>query len=101
MGARLIISNNQVKQVLESYGKTHGKGRRSKVRRPAGDKPSAPIQAARQVIGSVPEVREDRIKELKESIRTGHYDRSGEDIAKKMISRSLVDSLLGQAEEED
>lgn len=101
MGALLIISNNQVKQVLESYGKSRSKGKRSKVRRPAGDKPVAPIQAARQVIGSVPEVREDRIKELKESIRAGQYDRSGEDIAKKMISRSLVDSLLGQTDEED
>lgn len=97
----MIISNKQVKQVLESYGK--GKGTpSSEPRHPVpgkGSKDEAPIREARKVIGDAPEVREDRIKELKESIKKGDYDRSGEEIANKMIARSLVDSLLGHEEE--
>lgn len=97
----MIISKQQVKQVLESYGK--GKGTPSskprEERKVQGAKDEAPIREARKVIGNAPEVREDRIRELKDSIKKGCYDRSGEEIANKMIARSLVDSLLGHDKE--
>ena len=92
----MIISNKQVQQVLESFGKRKfTRGNKQKALS-LSDKESKPIEAARIVIGSSPEVREDRVKELKESISNDRYDRSGEEIADKMISRSLVDSILGE-----
>jgi negative regulator of flagellin synthesis FlgM len=96
----MIISNKQVQQVLESFGKRNSsKDNKQKPHPlPLPNKTSKPVEAARMVIGSAPEVREDRVKELKDSINRNQYDRSGEEIADKMISRSLVDSILGESE---
>jgi len=97
----MIISNKQVQQVLESFGKRKSSKDNKQKAHPLTDKESQPIEAARMVIGSSPEVREDRVKELKESINNDRYDRSGEEIADKMISRSLVDSILGETPDAD
>lgn len=97
----MIISNNQVKQVLEAYNKSDGDstGRNDKKRSGPETSDSSPVTAARQVIGKAPEVREERIKELKDSIRAGHYERTAEEIANKMISRSVVDTILSRDKE--
>lgn len=97
----MIISNKQVQQVLESFGKRKPSKENKQKTHPLPDRESKPIEAARIVIGSSPEVREDRVKELKDSINADQYDRSGEEIADKMISRSLVDSILGEKPDAD
>lgn len=97
----MIISNKQVHQVLESFGKRKPNKNNKQKAHPLPDKESKPVEAARLVIGSSPEVREDRVKELRESICNDRYDRSGEEIADKMISRSLVDSILGETLDAD
>lgn len=51
--------------------------------------------AKEQVLKS-PEVRADKILELKERIAQGNYQVSGNDIAAKIIGRSLVDELTGR-----
>ncbi|MFA5183085.1 MAG: flagellar biosynthesis anti-sigma factor FlgM [Syntrophales bacterium] len=45
----------------------------------------------RGIINNLPEVREDKVQELKAQIENGTYEVSSEDIAKKMISESLID----------
>lgn len=97
----MIISNRQVHQVLESFGKRKSNKDKKQKAHPLPNKENNPIEAARIVIGSSPEVREDRVKELRESISNDRYDRSGEEIADKMISRSLVDSILGETPDAD
>ncbi len=48
-----------------------------------------------QVLKS-PEVRAERINELKKQIQDGNYQVSSNEIALKMISRSLADELAGR-----
>ena len=48
-----------------------------------------------QVLKS-PEVRADKIGELKKQIQDGKYQVSAGEIAQKMIGRSLADELLSQ-----
>ncbi len=51
--------------------------------------------AKEQVLKS-PAVRADKIHELKRKIEEGNYQVSGNDVAAKMIDRSLVDELTGR-----
>lgn len=51
--------------------------------------------AKEQVLKS-PAVRADKIHELKKQIEEGNYQVSGDEVAAKMIGRSLVDELTGR-----
>ncbi len=51
--------------------------------------------AKEQVLKS-PEVRADKIRELKRKIEEGNYQVSGDEVATKIIGRSLVDELTGR-----
>lgn len=51
--------------------------------------------AKEQVLKS-PEVRADKIRELKKQIEEGNYQVSWDEVAEKMIGRSLVDELTGR-----
>jgi negative regulator of flagellin synthesis FlgM len=44
-------------------------------------------QIAKQVIARVPDVREEKIKEIKEKMNAGTYDISMQDVADKLIER--------------
>ena len=49
-------------------------------------------QVAMQAFKELPEVREDRVSEIKEQIKDGTYKPSSEDIAKKLLeSLSSID----------
>ncbi len=48
------------------------------------------IQQAEKAIEELPDVREEKIRDLQEQIETGKYDVSGEKIAGKMISESIM-----------
>lgn len=45
----------------------------------------------RGIINNLPDIREDKVQELKTQIGNGTYEVNSEDIAKKMISESLID----------
>lgn len=51
------------------------------------------IQQAEKTIKELPDVREEKVRELQDQIETGKYDVSGEKIAEKMISESLLDTM--------
>lgn len=90
-----MISVQQVQHVLKAYAQ-------QKAVEPAWERSGqAPFTAGNQelqelkrLVSQIPEVREERVEALKRAIKTGVYNRSGEEIAEKMICRSLVDSLL-------
>lgn len=52
------------------------------------------IQQAAKAIEKLPEVREEKVRELQEQIETGRYNVSGEKIAEKMISESILDVVV-------
>lgn len=51
------------------------------------------IQQAEKAIEELPDVREEKIRELQEQIETGKYDVGGEKIAGKMIGESILDVM--------
>ena len=48
------------------------------------------IRSARQGIGAVPEIRQERVAELREQIREGRYEIDSGRIAEKMIEEALM-----------
>lgn len=51
------------------------------------------IQQAEKAIKELPDVREEKVHELKDQVETGRYDVNGEKVAEKMISESLMDTM--------
>jgi negative regulator of flagellin synthesis FlgM len=49
------------------------------------------IQQLRNAVSDLPDVREDKVSELKDQVDTGTYDVNGQKIAEKMVSESLLD----------
>lgn len=51
------------------------------------------IQRAEKAIEELPDVREEKVRELQDQIEKGKYEVSGEKIAGKMISESVLDVM--------
>lgn len=49
------------------------------------------IQQLRDAINRLPDIREDKVRELKEQVERGMYDVNGQKIAEKMVAESLLD----------
>jgi len=49
------------------------------------------IQQLRDAVSQLPDVREDKVRELKDQVDKGAYDVNGQKIAEKMVSESLLD----------
>jgi negative regulator of flagellin synthesis FlgM len=49
------------------------------------------IQQLRDAINRLPDVREDKVRELKEKVEKGVYDVNGQNVAEKMVAESLLD----------
>ena len=49
------------------------------------------IQQAEKAIEKLPDVREEKVRELQDQIETRKYDVNGEKIAEKMLSESILD----------
>lgn len=95
------VSNSQVQQVLGQYAR--------QVQRPKGAGEAKPpglgqdqvelspeareIKAAQQALAQTPEVRTDKVEEIKGRIASGTYEVRGEEVAEKIIARSIVDRL--------
>ena len=52
------------------------------------------IQQAEKAIEELPDVREEKVRELQDQIETGRYDVSGEKIAGKMLGESILDIVV-------
>jgi len=51
------------------------------------------VQEAQAQLKSIPDVREDKVAELKEQIENGTYEPDAEKIAEKMLTDSLLNDL--------
>jgi len=51
------------------------------------------IQQAKKAVEELPDVREEKVRELKDRIEAGKYDVNGEKIAGKMLNESLLDII--------
>jgi negative regulator of flagellin synthesis FlgM len=52
------------------------------------------IQEARKLLDDMPDIREDKVAQLKRQIENGTYDINAEKIADKMIKEGLVNDLV-------
>lgn len=102
----MIISNKQVQSILslnEVTGVKKKSGAANSASTPVGKSDSLVLSAraqglqfaTEQVLKS-PEVRAEKITELKKQIQDGTYQVSASDIAQKMVDRSLVDEIAGR-----
>lgn len=99
----MIISFKQVQQVMQSYGKQGNQLNKGKVEKTAKSSKldeinlstqAQVVQTARQVIDGLPDVRAEKVAQIKEAVKCGSYNISGEDVAEKMVGRTLVDKLV-------
>ena len=51
------------------------------------------IQKAKDLIGSLPDIREEKVAEIRARIEAGEYQVDGEKVASKMIEASLLNEL--------
>lgn len=51
------------------------------------------IQKLRSVIAELPDIREEKVQDLKSRMEQGNYNVSGEQIAEKMVGESLIDII--------
>jgi negative regulator of flagellin synthesis FlgM len=49
------------------------------------------IQQARNALSQVPDIREQKVNEIKSQVEKGEYNVSGEKIAGKMVGESIID----------
>jgi negative regulator of flagellin synthesis FlgM len=49
------------------------------------------IQQAKSALSAVPDVREEKVQEIKNQVENGKYNVSAEKIAGKMVGESIVD----------
>lgn len=49
------------------------------------------VQAIKNALASIPDIREEKVQELKGRIEAGTYNVSGEKIAGKIVGESLLD----------
>lgn len=100
----MIISNKQVQNILKLERINSLKKKESLKETAAVSKNDSLVLSGRaqelnfakeQVLKS-PEVRADKIRELKKQIEEGNYQVSWDEVAAKMIGRSLVDELTGR-----
>lgn len=52
------------------------------------------LQQARTLLAASPEVRTEKVEELKGAIRRGVYDVKGQEVAAKMVGQGLFDQLV-------
>ena len=52
------------------------------------------IQKAKELLDSIPDIRKEKVAEIKVQIEDGTYEVNGDQIALKMIEESLTNELL-------
>jgi len=100
----MIISNKQVQSILQldqvsaakKKAMSHEVASAKKTDSLVLSEQAHELNFVKEQVLKSPEVRTDKIGELKKQIREGNYQISGDEIATKMIGRSLADELVGR-----
>ncbi len=100
----MIISNNQIQNLLRIYNKDAAisknnavagvKGKNTAQDELALSGESRIKQRAFQAARQAPDIREDRVDNLREQISSGTYTVTDDEVAEKMIARAIVDRLV-------
>lgn len=95
------ISDKQVQQVVRAYAdqvRRQDKATTKATERAGHEINLSPesqdFRATLQALRALPEVDEARVQELKQQIDSGTYQVDSTQVARKMLSRNLVDKLL-------
>lgn len=95
----MIISNQQVRKILglpTVQARSAGSGVVAVDNLLQSSTPSAEMRLAREQIFQTDDIRFGKVGELKKQIREGGYQISSDQIATKMLSRSLVDVVVAK-----
>jgi len=93
-------NNNQLPEVRETYlRQAADKAHADKTVQPGDDSVrisdrAKEVQKIAAEIQKLPDVREDKVREMKQLISSGNYSVSGEDVAEKMIKEMMLGSIL-------
>ena len=101
----MIISNNQIQSLLNQYLKrdaNFGPAKKEDLEKAGnqnGRKSSVSqdvraYSVAKEVIKDLPDIREDRLVKIEIQVNSSTYEITDEEVAEKMIGRSLVDKLV-------
>lgn len=100
----MIISNNQVQSLLAQYLKQNAKlnpAKKEEFQKVGPEKKEKSVtedvraySAAKEMIRELPDIREDRLVDIQKHVKSGTYEITDEEVAEKMIGRSLVDKLV-------
>jgi negative regulator of flagellin synthesis FlgM len=99
----MIISKTQVQNILKTYTKSFNtdNANKSKEVKAKVNKDQLAIsgesrikQRALQAVKQADDVRSEKVNELKERMSAGTYEVSADEVAEKMISRAIVDTLV-------
>ncbi|PKM82411.1 MAG: hypothetical protein CVU89_05250 [Firmicutes bacterium HGW-Firmicutes-14] len=101
----MIISNNQIRSLLALYSQQEAKSPQASKKelskifneelyKNAVSQDAEAYTNAREVIRGLPEIREDRLASIEQKVKSGTYEITDEEVAEKMIGRSLVDKLV-------
>ncbi len=52
------------------------------------------VKEVQEAIKGIPEVRNQKVQEIKKAIEAGEYKVSSQDVAEKMMQRMMVDNLI-------
>jgi len=94
------ISNEQLHRVLKTYNRNQKtKENLESKRKGKGDRLSLSdevkeVQVAKKALKSQSSTRKEKVAALKKAIKTGNYNVSGEEVAEKMLNRTIVDNLV-------
>jgi len=101
----MIISNSQIRNLLTNYLKQGEKASESQSGVEQKDLKEQVVKAdiiqnpkvysaAKDVIKELPDIRQDRTDKIEKQVKTGTYEVTDEEVAEKMIGRSLVDKMV-------
>ncbi|MEN6351334.1 MAG: flagellar biosynthesis anti-sigma factor FlgM [Syntrophomonas sp.] len=97
----MIISKTQLQNVLKIFDKGTAKVDRTQASKAIAKKDQLAIsqeskvrQRIMQAVKQEDDIRIDKVDELKERISSGTYTLSDDEVAEKMIERSIVDRFV-------
>ena len=101
----MIISNNQIRSLIAQYtdqGKKEitspkneaNKGLKEEAYQISVSNDAQAYLTAKKAISVLPDIREDRLANIRKMVQAGTYEVNDEEVAEKMIGRSLVDKLI-------
>lgn len=95
-----IFNNPSIQKAMNVYNKSNNKSvekvettKQSKDKIEISEK-AKEYQVAINAFKQLPNIREDKVKELHEKIKSGNYEVSGKEIADKIIDGIMIDKKI-------